>query len=411
MESDFKGKRNPESGYALLAIFAMAATAAVLLYMQLPRQAFEAQREREQQLIDRGRQFSRAIELYVRKYNRFPVDLDALEKTQNLRFLRRKYKDPLTGKDEWRLIHVGPGGVFTDSLVYNTKKTDKNAPQTFIAEMQGLGAAPPAGGAADGANLATRRRPRDGVSGGGAVDPGNSGANPISGPVMVLPDGRIVSANIPGLPGATGYPALPGQNGLQPGIPGQFPGQNPGQPGLQGQNPGSPTGFPPGFPVPGMGFQPGQNPQNQQNPQFGNGFQSQPNAPPQSAANLINQILTTPRPGGFNGLGQGGDPTGQTTGGIAGNNTGTPLGQGMGGQVIGGGIGGVASKVEREGIKIFKQRAAYNEWEFVYDISKDPARGGGRGGIPTPQTGNMQGTQQPNSNIPGTIPTATATTP
>ena len=27
----------------------------------------------------------------------------------------------MTGKDEWRLIHVGPGGVFTDSLINQSK--------------------------------------------------------------------------------------------------------------------------------------------------------------------------------------------------------------------------------------------------------------------------------------------------
>ena len=103
-----KRNKHPESGYAVLAIFAMAATFAVLLYRQLPRMAFEAQRDKEQLLIDRGKQFSRAISLYVRKYNRYPVDIDSLEKSQGLRFLRRKYTDPMTGKDDWRLIHVGP---------------------------------------------------------------------------------------------------------------------------------------------------------------------------------------------------------------------------------------------------------------------------------------------------------------
>jgi hypothetical protein len=120
---------DPRAGYALLLVYAMAASIAIMLMMQLPRVAFEAQRDKEQLLIDRGEQYSRAVQLFVRKYNRFPQDVAALENTQSIRFLRHKYKDPLTGKDEWREIHVGPGGVFTDSLVYGKKKTDKNAPQ------------------------------------------------------------------------------------------------------------------------------------------------------------------------------------------------------------------------------------------------------------------------------------------
>ena len=149
--------RNPESGYALLFVYMMAASLAIMLYMEIPRVAFEAQRDKEQLLIDRGEQYKRAIQLYVRKYNRFPPDIDALEKTQNLRFLRKQYLDPMTGKNEWRLIHVGPGGVFTDSKVYGQQKKDAaGAPQTFITEMQSIGGSSSSN---QSVNLATRRRP------------------------------------------------------------------------------------------------------------------------------------------------------------------------------------------------------------------------------------------------------------
>src|SRR5580698_1028000 len=134
--------RKSESGFALLFIYALAATVAIMLFMELPRVAFEAQRDREQLLIDRGETYSRAIQLYVRKFNRYPADFDALDNTQNLRFLRQHYVDPMTGKDEWRLIHVGPGGVFTDSLIYNKKGGSGDsaaAPQNFITEAQQVG--------------------------------------------------------------------------------------------------------------------------------------------------------------------------------------------------------------------------------------------------------------------------------
>jgi len=270
----------------------MAASVAVMLYVQLPRAAFESQRDKEQLLIDRGEQYSRAVQLYVRKYNRFPADMRALENTQSIRFLRRQYTDPMTGKSEWRLIHVGPGGVFIDSLAHKPKK-DANAPQTFITELQQIGGADAQPGS-EGVNLATRRRPSDGpgstdASPGNGPQPGANGGQlsqnglpgtqpPINGPVMVLPDGRIV-------PASSG-----GQGGLTPTGAPQFPN---GQPGM-----------PPGTPLPnGMGVQQGQGqiyPGQQPGQGLPPGFQNQPNgapgAPPQSAANLINQILTTPRP-------------------------------------------------------------------------------------------------------------------
>ena len=393
-----------EGGYALLLVYAMAASVAIMLYMEVPRVAFEAQRDKEQLLIDRGEQYSRAIQLYVRKYNRFPVDMQALENTQGIRFLRRQYTDPMTGKSEWRIIHVGPGGVFTDSLVQ--KKKAAGEPQTFITELQQMDGGGGAGQGTDGVNLATRRRPSDGPGaqsdpfaiGGPSQSQAQSGTQPAAGqpgaqpapytgPVMVLPDGRIVPATATGVPAPDPAPA-PGRGPSGAPVPG---GPLPNGVGIQTGN------LPPGF-------------QNQPN------FQSQgggPAPPPPNAVNLINQILTTPRPGGMNGEQQGGfgQPIQGAFGG-AGGAFGTPVQGAAGGQIIGGGIAGIASKMEREGIKVYNERSAYNEWEFVYDMAKDMMRGGGRGGV-LPQ-GSGQSVGQPIGQPvgqsplqPGNVPVST----
>ncbi len=102
-------RRGNERGFAMLFVFLMAAVIAITLYMELPRVAMQAQRDKEQRLIDTGEQYKRAIQLFVAKAKRYPGDIKELESFQNQRFLRRRYKDPMTGKDEWRLIHVGPG--------------------------------------------------------------------------------------------------------------------------------------------------------------------------------------------------------------------------------------------------------------------------------------------------------------
>ena len=57
--------------------------------------------------VHRGNQYVRAIRLYYRKFGHYPGSMEQLEKTNNIRFLRQQYVDPMTGKADWRLIKVG----------------------------------------------------------------------------------------------------------------------------------------------------------------------------------------------------------------------------------------------------------------------------------------------------------------
>ena len=66
-------------------------TAAMPVWRQM------AQREKEEELVFRGQQYARAIGLFQRKYaNAFPPSIDVLVEQ---RFIRKKFKDPITGKD------------------------------------------------------------------------------------------------------------------------------------------------------------------------------------------------------------------------------------------------------------------------------------------------------------------------
>jgi hypothetical protein len=126
-----------ERGFALLLIFFMAAAIAIMLYAQLPRVAFESERDKEQLLIDRGEQYKRAIALFFNDYKRYPSKIEDLEDTNGHRYLRRRYKDPYTGKDEWRLIHTN-GMYLTDSLV---QKPPGNPANCSSGTTQGVGPA------------------------------------------------------------------------------------------------------------------------------------------------------------------------------------------------------------------------------------------------------------------------------
>lgn len=417
-------RRADESGFALLMVFLMASIVAIGLYYELPRVAMEAQREKEQLLIERGEQYKRAIQLFFKKAGRYPSEIKELESFQNQRFLRHRYVDPMTGKDEWRLIHI-QNGVLTDSLVSKPKGQGDQQAST-LGQYIGMqaGALDAQGPQAGALNAKDRRRASDGGSPTNGPDgqPVQNGGMPNSGPYpgqppmpgaqpspngspdpnapqnVGIPGGQFNPATgngqpLPPFPGQI-FPPNSGQLGAQPGgqlgaQPGGQPGGQPGLPrpfpvpqtpaqggntggsyigsqpyvggGVSGAipgnpNPGNPGGiaYPgqqpiPGQPYPGLPFvgQPGA-PGNSQpggvSPAFPQAGATTPPQGPSAAADMLNRILTTARPGG--------------------------MPQGIGGQTIGGGMAGVASNGEGEGVMVYNDRTVYKEWEFIFDPAK-----------------------------------------
>lgn len=383
-------RRDNERGFALLIVFLLAAVVALMLYQQLPRVAFESQREKEQLLIDRGEQYKRAIQMYFVAFKKYPSKIEDLENTNNKRFLRRRYIDPMTGKDEWRLIHVNAAGQLTDSQVQKPPALDdKNNPQnasnpnspggglgTTTAGTNTPGTAAPGTsvpgtsvpgttpGAQPDVNAAVLRRPSDRplVPGSGMTQNPTSDPNdPRNWPPIFLTPAQGTQGTQPGV-----QPQQPGQQ--------QFPGQQtPGQP-YTGQNPtsGLPGNFQQGLPgqvqIPGQPPQfPGQNGLTPLNPVQTNPINQnqvvpivpgQGFAPPgggtvppipgggsNPAVGMINDMLRQPR--------QAADS------GSAFNNT-----------LAAGGLAGVASSYKGPSIKVYKDRQKYNEWEFIFDLKQ-----------------------------------------
>ena len=86
----------------------MVALILVALAVAAPVVARDLRRDKEVESMHRAQQYVRAIRLYQRKFpNQYPASIEALEKSNNVRFLRKQYVDPLTGKADWRIIHVG----------------------------------------------------------------------------------------------------------------------------------------------------------------------------------------------------------------------------------------------------------------------------------------------------------------
>ncbi len=110
-----QGRSADQAGYAMAALLVGLSIMAVMMTAALPVWNHAAKREKEAELVWRGEQYKRAIMLFQRKYaNAFPPSVDVLVEQK---FLRKKYKDPITNED-FLLIPVG--GAVAGQIQYNT---------------------------------------------------------------------------------------------------------------------------------------------------------------------------------------------------------------------------------------------------------------------------------------------------
>ena len=96
-----------EQGYLLLGLLFLFVIILIGLALAAPKVAKEIQREKEVETVHRGEQYKRAIQLYYRKFGAYPMSMDQLKETNQVRFLRQQYIDPMTGKKDWKLLHLG----------------------------------------------------------------------------------------------------------------------------------------------------------------------------------------------------------------------------------------------------------------------------------------------------------------
>jgi type II secretory pathway pseudopilin PulG len=98
-----RGKR----GYVLIILMMAVFVLALALTVAVPVLETELRREKEEELIFRGRQYVEAVRLFQAKNpGRFPASLkELLDKG----FLRKLYPDPMTASGEWDIV-LDPGG-------------------------------------------------------------------------------------------------------------------------------------------------------------------------------------------------------------------------------------------------------------------------------------------------------------
>ncbi len=138
-----------DEGYILLTLLLFVALLVIGAAAIAPSLSFQVKRDREEELIHRGVQYSRAIRRYFKKFGHYPTKIEDLENTNNIRFLRKRYKDPITGKD-FKLLHLGEVRLMTGpgiaggtpvSAMGGLAGAAAQATATATAGAQGVGAA------------------------------------------------------------------------------------------------------------------------------------------------------------------------------------------------------------------------------------------------------------------------------
>jgi type II secretory pathway pseudopilin PulG len=98
-------KTRHEKGYILLTLLLIMALLAIGAATAASTIAFQIRRDREEEMIHRAMQYRRAIRQFTKHTGRYPRTTDELVTSNGLRYLRKAYKDPITGKD-FRLLHM-----------------------------------------------------------------------------------------------------------------------------------------------------------------------------------------------------------------------------------------------------------------------------------------------------------------
>ena len=95
-----------QKGYTLVAVVIAIAVLSILISAVAPAMSTIMRRDREHELIFRGKQYARAIALFQRRYGRYPTSLKEMYENRP-RTIRQLWKDPMCNCDDWHLLIQG----------------------------------------------------------------------------------------------------------------------------------------------------------------------------------------------------------------------------------------------------------------------------------------------------------------
>jgi len=103
--------QNRSRGYMLITLVLALALITIALLTVLPQIGQQIRRDREEEMRHRGTAYMRAIQHFYKKFGRYPMRIEELENTNNIRFIRKRYTDPInidraTGKErDFKFLH------------------------------------------------------------------------------------------------------------------------------------------------------------------------------------------------------------------------------------------------------------------------------------------------------------------
>jgi type II secretory pathway pseudopilin PulG len=101
-----------QRGYMLITLMLMLTLAAMAMLALWPAIGQQIRRDQEEELRHRGTSYMRAIQHFYKKVGRYPTRIEELEETNKVRYLRHRYKDPMsrdpqTGKErDFKILHM-----------------------------------------------------------------------------------------------------------------------------------------------------------------------------------------------------------------------------------------------------------------------------------------------------------------
>jgi len=112
-------KRSRSEGFTFLSLLIVVAITAGALAAAGGVYSQAAQREKERELLFVGEQFRQAIALYYWRTpggaHQYPKSLEALLEDERWpvtqRYLRKIYRDPVTGSADWGVVEAPQGGI------------------------------------------------------------------------------------------------------------------------------------------------------------------------------------------------------------------------------------------------------------------------------------------------------------